>query len=57
MLQYCKAFLALKFDRRAVTALEYAILAGIVSVALIVAFANWGVLLTDKVNDALAASK
>jgi len=57
MLQYYKAFLALKFDRRAVMALEYAILAGIVSVALIAAFANWGDVLTAKVTTALAASK
>lgn len=44
MIEYAKTWLALKADRRAVTALEYGLIAGVVVAVIIVGF---GVLATD----------
>lgn len=46
-------FTNLKDDHRAVTALEYAILAGLVAAALVGMFATWGDALSNKLTSAL----
>jgi Flp pilus assembly pilin Flp len=50
MLEYLKTWLELKTDRRAVTALEYGIIAGVVSVTIVHAFTTLG----NGLNNAFA---
>lgn len=47
MLDYLKMFWSLKHDRRAVTALEYALIAGLLAVVLVVAVTSLGTNLTN----------
>jgi pilus assembly protein Flp/PilA len=47
MIEYVKTWLALKTDRRAVTALEYGLIAGVIVAVVAVGF---GVLATDLSN-------
>ncbi len=42
MLEYLKTWLALKTDRRAVTALEYGVIAGVLAVVVVTAFTTLG---------------
>lgn len=46
-------FISFRNDHRAVTALEYAILAGLVAAALVGMFSTWGTALADKLTAAL----
>ena len=47
MIEYLKTWLELKVDRRAVTALEYGLIAALIAVASIVAMGNLGSELSD----------
>ena len=47
MIAYLKTALALRLDRRSVTALEYAIIAGLLVVAVLVASTTLGVSLDE----------
>ena len=42
MIEYLKTWLALKTDARAVTALEYGVIAGVLAVVVVVAFNTLG---------------
>jgi pilus assembly protein Flp/PilA len=42
MIEYLKAWLELKTDRRAVTALEYGVIAGVLAVVVVTAFNTLG---------------
>jgi pilus assembly protein Flp/PilA len=42
MIEYLKAWLTLKTDRRAVTALEYGVIAGVLAVVVVTAFTTLG---------------
>jgi pilus assembly protein Flp/PilA len=42
MIEYLKTWLELKFDRRAVTALEYGVIAGVLAVVVVTAFTTLG---------------
>jgi pilus assembly protein Flp/PilA len=42
MLEYLQTWLALKADRRAVTALEYGVIAGVLAVVVVTAFTTLG---------------
>jgi pilus assembly protein Flp/PilA len=42
MTEYLKTWMALKTDRRAVTALEYGVIAGVMAVVLVTAFTTLG---------------
>jgi pilus assembly protein Flp/PilA len=42
MFEYLKTWLALKTDRRAVTALEYGVIAGVLAVVVVTAFNTLG---------------
>ncbi len=42
MIEYLKTYLSLKYDRRAVTALEYALIAGLVAVVIIAGVTTFG---------------
>jgi pilus assembly protein Flp/PilA len=42
MLQFLNTWLALKTDRRAVTALEYGVIAGVLAVVVVTAFTTLG---------------
>lgn len=42
MIEYLKTYLSLKHDKRAVTALEYALIAGLVAVVIIGAVTSLG---------------
>jgi pilus assembly protein Flp/PilA len=42
MIEYLKTWLRLKADRRAVTALEYGVIAGILAVVVVTAFTTLG---------------
>ena len=53
MLTHVKNFKAIWKDEGAVTALEYAILAGLVAAALVGMFATWGTKLAAKLTSAL----
>jgi pilus assembly protein Flp/PilA len=58
MLEYLMTWMQLKTDRRAVTALEYGLIAGAVSVVLIAALAVFGPALTgvfSRISLGLAA--
>jgi pilus assembly protein Flp/PilA len=50
MLEYLKTWLELKVDRRAVTALEYGVIAGVMAVVLVTAFTTLGTKLTGVFN-------
>lgn len=51
MYEYLKLWLELKTDRRAVTALEYGLIAGLVAVALITGATTLGTALNKQFND------
>lgn len=42
MIEYLKSYLSLKHDERAVTALEYALIAGLIAVVIITAVTTLG---------------
>ncbi|NPD69204.1 Flp family type IVb pilin [Lichenicola cladoniae] len=42
MIEYLKTYWSLKHDQRAVTALEYALIAGLISVVLVAAVGTFG---------------
>jgi pilus assembly protein Flp/PilA len=42
MIEYLKTWLELKVDRRAVTALEYGVIAGVLAVVVVTAFTTLG---------------
>ena len=42
MIEYLKTYLSLKHDKRAVTALEYALIAGLIAVVIITAVTTLG---------------
>jgi pilus assembly protein Flp/PilA len=42
MIEYIKSYLRLRFDERAVTAVEYALIAGLISVVIIGAVTSLG---------------
>ena len=42
MVEYLKTWLALRTDRRAVTALEYGVIAGVLAVVVVTAFNTFG---------------
>jgi pilus assembly protein Flp/PilA len=42
MLEFVKTWLSLKADRRAVTALEYGVIAGVLAVVVVTAFNTFG---------------
>ncbi len=42
MMTYLKTWLALRADRRAVTALEYGVIAGVIAVVVVTAFNTFG---------------
>jgi pilus assembly protein Flp/PilA len=42
MLEYLQTWLALRTDRRAVTALEYGVIAGVLAVVVVTAFTTLG---------------
>jgi pilus assembly protein Flp/PilA len=50
MLEYLMTWMQLKTDRRAVTALEYGLIAGIIGVVIIAAFGLIGTGLTAKLG-------
>ena len=48
MYEFLKAWIELKTDRRAVTALEYALIAGLVAIVIVSAVTSLGRSLTEK---------
>ncbi len=50
MIEYVKTYLRLKQDERAVTALEYALIAGLIAVVIITAVTTLGTQLTSVFN-------
>jgi pilus assembly protein Flp/PilA len=50
MIEYLKAWLELKTDRRAVTALEYGVIAGVLAVVVVTAFNTLGNGLNNAFN-------
>ncbi|WP_158744400.1 Flp family type IVb pilin [Acidisphaera sp. L21] len=50
MIEYMKAWLALKADRRAVTALEYGLIAALIAVVIITAVTTLGTNLSTVFN-------
>ncbi len=50
MIEYAKAWLALKTDRRAVTALEYALIGGVIVVTVLLGFNVLANDLSNKFN-------
>ena len=53
MLEYVKTWAELKYDRRAVTALEYALVAAALGAVVIAAFAGVGSQLAAKLKTAI----
>jgi pilus assembly protein Flp/PilA len=51
MIEFVKTWLALKTDRRAVTALEYGLIAGVIVATVAVGFNVLGGDLSDKFNE------
>jgi pilus assembly protein Flp/PilA len=47
MIEYVKTWLTLKTDRRAVTSLEYGVIAGVLAVVVVTAFTTLGTGLND----------
>lgn len=54
MTEYLKTWLELKLDRRAVTALEYGVIAGVLAVVVVTAFTTLGNGLNNAFNTASA---
>ncbi len=50
MIEYMKAWLALKVDRRAVTAMEYGLIAALIAVVIVAAVGTVGTNLTTVFN-------
>jgi pilus assembly protein Flp/PilA len=50
MIEYLTTWLALKADRRAVTALEYGVIAGVLAVVVVTAFTTLGNGLNNAFN-------
>ena len=50
MIEYLKAWSAIAVDRRAVTALEYGVIAGVMAVVLVTAFTTLGGSLSSVFN-------
>lgn len=50
MIEYIKTWLQLKTDRRAVTALEYGVIAGVLAVVVVTAFNTLGTGLNSAFN-------
>jgi Flp pilus assembly pilin Flp len=50
MIDFVKTWLELKLDRRAVTALEYALIAGVIVATVLVGFATMGNNLSSKLG-------
>ncbi len=50
MIEYLKTYLSLKHDKRAVTALEYALIAGLVAVVIIGAVTSLGTSISAVFN-------
>ena len=50
MLEYVTTWIALKTDRRAVTALEYALIAGVIVATILVGFKVLASYMSDKFN-------
>ncbi|HEY7576444.1 MAG TPA: Flp family type IVb pilin [Acetobacteraceae bacterium] len=50
MIEYMKTWLELKTDRRAVTALEYALIAGVIVATVLVGFQSLANHLSTKLN-------
>jgi pilus assembly protein Flp/PilA len=48
MLEYARTWLALRFDRRGVTAMEYGLIAALIAVVIITAVTNIGTNLNTK---------
>lgn len=48
MLDYARTLLALRFDKRGVTAMEYGLIASLIAVVIITAVTNIGTALTTK---------
>jgi pilus assembly protein Flp/PilA len=55
MLSYLKTWLALKTDRRAVTALEYGLIAAVLGAVIVTAFTSLGTGLTTAIGKAVTA--
>jgi pilus assembly protein Flp/PilA len=54
MTEYLKTWLELKLDRRAVTALEYGVIAGVLAAVVVTAFTTLGNGLNNAFNTASA---
>jgi len=54
MIEYLKTWLELKVDRRAVTALEYGVIAGVLAVVVVTAFQTLGTGLNSAFNHVAA---
>lgn len=50
MIEYLKTYLSLKHDKRAVTALEYALIAGLIAVVIIGAVTSLGTSISSVFN-------
>lgn len=50
MIEYLKSYLSLKHDKRAVTALEYALIAGLIAVVIIGAVTTLGTNISGVFN-------
>lgn len=57
MLEYVSSWIALKTDRRAVTALEYGLIAGLIAVVIITALTTMGTSLVAKFTSISSALK
>ena len=55
MLEYVRSFLALRFDKRGVTAIEYGLIAALIAVVIIGAVTNVGTTLSAKFGAIAAA--
>lgn len=55
MLSYLKTWLELKTDRRAVTALEYGLIAAVLGAVIVTAFTSLGTGLTTAIGKAVTA--
>jgi pilus assembly protein Flp/PilA len=50
MLEYMRTWLALRFDKRGVTAMEYGLIAALIAVVIITALTTLGTTLSAKFN-------
>ena len=55
MIEYLKTWLELKTDRRAVTALEYGLIAAVLGAVIVTAFTSLGTGLTTAIGKAVTA--